>query len=120
VSTADGGHVEYICPGNHDRQCMFCDGGLFACDVCGAFEGATPDECPGERMRADQSDAVYRGKLNYRDGGWHEECCAVMRPIHDRAAYMAEQGYVFVETSVNKRWVWVKMPAPEAQPGGSA
>jgi hypothetical protein len=90
------GHVEHACDGNHgeyQQTCMFCDGGLFACDVCNAFEGATPDQCPGRRMTADESDAVYAGQLNYRDGQWHEECCAVMRPALDTDAWMAEQGW---------------------------
>jgi hypothetical protein len=85
-------------PGYHDgesgyRSCMFCDGGLSACSVCMAFEGAWPDECPGVRMSPEQSDAVYAGTLNYRAGEWRTECCQVMRPIHDLDAYMAEQGY---------------------------
>ena len=112
-------HIEYVCPSDHDHPCQFCDGGLFACSVCGAFEGATPDDCPGEQMTYEQSGKVYAGKLNYRDGAWREdECCQIMRPIHDREAYMAEHGYVHVETSVGGRWV--KTTAPEAQPGRTA
>jgi len=35
-------HVDYVCNGDcHDDSiCMFCAGGLFACVVCGSFEGA--------------------------------------------------------------------------------
>lgn len=89
-------HTKFVCTGQHEDggvTCMFCEGGLFACAVCDAFEGATPDHCPGERMTAEQSDAVYAGTLNYRDGQWREECCHVMRPIYDLDALMAEEGY---------------------------
>lgn len=96
------GHVMLVhapgeCPahnGEYYRDCMFCDGGLSGCTVCGAFEGAWPDECPGQSMTYEQSDKVYNGELNFRDGEWREgECCKVMRPMHDQDAYMAEHGY---------------------------
>ena len=66
-------HVEYKCPGKHDDggwECMFCAGGLFACDVCGAFEGATTTQCPGYRVSKDWWDEVYHCKLDYRNGHW--------------------------------------------------
>jgi hypothetical protein len=92
------GHVLVECDGetcrDYGRSCMWCDGGLSACTRCGAFEGAWPDQCPGERMTYEQLDAVHAGELNYRDGQWREgECCQVMRPSHDTDAYMAEHGY---------------------------
>jgi hypothetical protein len=100
MSGHDDGHVLLVhakgeCP-NHNseypRDCMFCDGGLSACTRCGAFEGAWPDQCPGERMSYEQSEAVYQGRLNYRDGAWYEgECCQVMRPTYDREAFIAER-----------------------------
>jgi hypothetical protein len=98
------GHVAI----KHDRTCerpycMFCDGGLFACSVCGCLEGSTPDECPGVRMTEEQIDAVYGGRLNFRGGEWREECCQVMRPTHDLDAYMAEQGYI----KIRDQWVQV-------------
>lgn len=76
VSKVDSGHVDFVCPGDHDdgRTCMFCDGGLFACSLCNSFEGATTTHCPGRKMTADQHDAVYAGDLDFRrkaDGsGW--------------------------------------------------
>jgi len=88
-------HVEYICDIEHDDggwNCMFCAGGLFACTVCDAFEGATPDHCPGERMTPEQSEAVYAGKLNFRDGRWREECCAVMRHLEKNEENNARGG----------------------------
>lgn len=74
-----------------NRPCMFCDGGLSGCEVCGAFEGAWPDDCPGKRMTAYQGEQVYAGLLNYRTGAWRSECCRVMRPVHDREAFVREQ-----------------------------
>jgi len=95
--TDPSGHVFVVHErGYHDSDytcspCMFCEGGLSACSVCGAFEGAWPDECPGEQMTAEQVDAVYAGRLNFRDGAWHpDECCQVMRPVRDREAFLRE------------------------------
>jgi hypothetical protein len=93
MSDDNGGHIDYVCAGRCSTpgSCMWCDGGLSACTRCGAFEGAWPDHCPGVSMTGKQSDAVYAGTLNYRAGAWREgECCQVMRPIHDRGAFLAE------------------------------
>lgn len=90
-------HTEYVCTTVHEDggwTCQFCAGGLSACAVCGSFEGATTDHCPGAEMAWGQREAVYAGTLNYRDGAWRAECCRVMRPVYDREAYMREAGYV--------------------------
>lgn len=95
------GHVLLIHePGHHKSDeyysgnCMFCDGGLSACTRCGAFEGAWPDDCPGEPMDQELVDRVYHGEVNYRDGEWREgECCEIMRPRYDLDNWMKEQGY---------------------------
>lgn len=65
-------HTKYICKGGHDYPgCIFCDGGLFLCTVCKGFEGTLPTDCPGVKMTEGQSDAVYAGMLDYREGrGW--------------------------------------------------
>lgn len=101
------GHVLVVHGPDHHAgdsgHCMFCDGGLGACSVCGAFEGAWPDECPDAIMTREQFDAVYAGTLNFRDGQWREgECCQVMRHTHDVVAYAAEHGYCIDESG---RWV---------------
>lgn len=102
------GHVLLVHgPRHHDgdsyETCMFCAGGLSACTVCGAFEGAWPDQCPGAPMTSQQSDAVYAGTLNYRDGAWHDgECCRVMRPAHRREEFLTEHGY---RRGADGRWV---------------
>ncbi len=85
-------HSRGVC--DHNPYCMFCDGGLFGCAVCGCLEGSTPDECPGELMTHAQTEAIHQGRLNYREGEWREECCAIMRPVHDTDNYMREQGYI--------------------------
>lgn len=86
---------------------MFCDGGLTYCETCGGFEGAMPDDCPGVRMMPDESDAVYAGIRNFRDGQWRNECCQVMRPVHDLDNYMAEHGYIRdgINNAGNPKWV---------------
>jgi hypothetical protein len=73
------GHVEYRCPQDCENPaCMFCQGGLFACTRCGAFEGSTPSECPGIQMSAEQEDAVYAGIIDYRFGQWVAACTITM------------------------------------------
>jgi hypothetical protein len=86
---------------------MFCEGGLFACAVCASFEGATTDDCPGRRMTAEESDAVYAGELNFRAGEWRQECCQIRRPVYDIDAYMAEHGYrrEGINAAGNPNWV---------------
>ena len=103
-------HTLYVCPGDHDRSCMFCDGGLSACSVCGAFEGMWPDECPGSQMTGAVGDAVYNGQMNFREGEWRFECCKAMRHIHDTENYMAEAGYKpdGLNAAGNTKWVKVE------------
>lgn len=74
-------HVDFKCT-CHKTGCMFCDGGLWACTKCGGFEGAMPTQCPNVDMTADQADAVYAGKLDFRHGEWVEKC-----------SYFAPRGY---------------------------
>jgi len=85
--------------------CMWCAGGLEMCKVCGAFEGATPDECPGKQMSYDFSDLVYKGIINFRDGNWYGECAEAMRHIHDVDNFMEEAGYF-----QNEHGKWEKFP----------
>lgn len=67
-------HVAYVCTVDHEFPgCIFCDGGLFACTICGSFEGATTSECPGKEMSDGVRDSVYAGKLDYRGGAWIAE-----------------------------------------------
>jgi len=89
-----------------ERGCQFCVGGLEYCSVCGAFEGATPDECPGRQMSYDFSDLVYKGIVNFRDGNWYGECCKAMRHIHDTDNWMRELGYIRngVNNAGNPKW----------------
>lgn len=68
-----GGHVAATCSGRHCDGCMFCVGGLWACDVCGGLEGGMPSTCPGRAMDADTADAVYKGLKDFRDGAWVDE-----------------------------------------------
>lgn len=67
-------HDPATCPTVQDgRSCMFCDGGLFACEACGSFEGATTSSCPGVRMTPEREDEVYRGEIDFRNGRWVQE-----------------------------------------------
>lgn len=86
--------------------CMWCGGGLELCRKCGAFEGATPDECPQKPIDWQMADLVYKGIINFRDGNWYGECAQVMRPVYDLDNYMAEHGYIRdgVNNAGNPKW----------------
>lgn len=101
------------CKGCNPGGCMWCDGGLECCRVCGAFEGATPDDCPGFMMQPDESDAVYKGLRNFRDGMWRNECAQVMRHIYDIDNLMAESGYVKDGLNNAGNTKWYKLPVAE-------
>lgn len=92
--------------GDFHTYCQWCDGGLECCKNCGAFEGATPDDCPQEQMSAVFSDRVYEGILNYREGYWRFECAQAMRHIYDIDNYMADAGYIRdgVNAAGNPKW----------------
>lgn len=70
--------------------CMWCDGGLECCRVCGSFEGATTTHCPGEDMYAEKSDDVYAGLLDFRDGQWIEGCSRSSPAYWSTSAGLAE------------------------------
>lgn len=67
--------------------CPFCDGGLFACKVCGCAEGATTDDCPGVQITPWAMDEIYAGRLNFRDGAWRYETSEIWNfpgsPLYD-------------------------------------
>jgi hypothetical protein len=71
-------HIRYECTKDHeyeygysDGYCMFCDGGLFSCVVCGGTEGSLPTNCPGFEMTDEQDQQVYNGKIDWRnERGW--------------------------------------------------
>lgn len=44
--------------------CMFCDGGLAACTICGGLEGSLLPTCPGRMMTAEESDQAYSDYCN--------------------------------------------------------
>lgn len=69
-------HVLYVCSGHQNDEmynghCRFCDGGLSACSVCNAFEGAWTSECAGVSVPPETWDRVYNdGDLDYVGGRW--------------------------------------------------
>lgn len=66
-------HTQYICKCSNP-YCQFCEGGLYACTVCGGMEGTLTTDCCGRRLTADEEDRIYnQHKLNFRDGQWREE-----------------------------------------------
>lgn len=73
--------------GNCGGTCFTCCCGF--CKVCGAAEGATTTECPGEQMSYDRSTEVYEGKIDFVDGQW-QAVCSPFSP----AAYRRERDHV--------------------------
>lgn len=72
-------HIWYVCPpGNHDGDldcgvhCMFCEGGLSLCIVCGGGEGSLTTQCPGRQMTEDELDRVYGFLLDFNHNRWWE------------------------------------------------
>lgn len=69
VRTAALQHVWLVCNCNR-TACMFCDGGLSACTVCGGFEGSLPTHCPGAEMGQFTEQKVYTTDLDFVNGAW--------------------------------------------------
>ena len=64
-------HVWYECPQPCEKQnCVYCEGGLASCTVCGCAEGSLPSECPGKRVSEGDQERIYARKLDYRYGAW--------------------------------------------------
>jgi hypothetical protein len=65
-------HQAYVC--RHMQyelgSCMFCDGSVYACNICGGIEGGMPASCPGRMMTADEICGVRDGKLDFVNGKW--------------------------------------------------
>ena len=59
------------------ETCVFCAGGLDACDVCGGFggiEGTLTTDCCGRRLTKEEEDRIYKkGNLDFRNGQWVNE-----------------------------------------------
>lgn len=66
-------HVQYICKCQREA-CQFCDGGLFACTVCGGFEGTLTTECCGRKLTEEEEDRIYnKANLDFKNGQWVNE-----------------------------------------------
>lgn len=78
-------HAPGECP-SVETSCMFCDGGLSACEVCGGLEGSLATSCPGVRLSYDQDQTVYHGNADYRDGGWIMGAQSIYSPAYWRGA----------------------------------
>lgn len=55
-------HEWFVC-GCDKTGCMFCDGGLSRCKVCGALEGALLSYCPGYPLSMETINACYNGNV---------------------------------------------------------
>lgn len=65
-------HDLYKCKCKGERPCMFCDGGLASCTVCGGGEASLPTDCPGRKMTREEADAVMDGGLDFVGGKWRK------------------------------------------------
>lgn len=72
-------HIWFKCAKDaHDDDyyaihCMFCDGGLSACTVCGGLEGALTTQCPGRKLSEEEIDLVYGLRLDFLHNRWWVE-----------------------------------------------
>jgi hypothetical protein len=71
VSVSD--HTPAVCTNRDCLGCMFCEGGLFGCTVCGSFEGAATTDCPGVLITSKEKEAIYAGEMDYRDEQWVQQ-----------------------------------------------
>ena len=62
-------HTWYKCTCGQ-TGCVFCDGGLGVCTVCGGFEGTLTEECCSFPLNEYLQEAIYKGGLNYVKGQW--------------------------------------------------
>lgn len=95
--------------------CMWCDGGLEACSVCGSFEGATTTDCPGAEMHHFTRDKVYTTELDFVNGNWcrnprKDGMTAHFREI-DKHYQMGERGWP-VEALY---YGWLGLPSMEKE-----
>jgi hypothetical protein len=68
-------HTEYKCKQPCQKSgCMFCDGGLFACRVCGLTEGCLTTHCPGYQCFKEMNQDIYEGRIDFRDGSLINKC----------------------------------------------
>lgn len=75
VTLPEKEHTEYKCKTRcQEPGCMFCDGGLFACTVCGLIEGCLTTHCPGYNCYKDMNEDIYNGKIDFRNGAWVNKC----------------------------------------------
>jgi hypothetical protein len=66
-------HDWYECPKDahpNNEPCMFCDGGLGLCTVCGGAEGSLTTECMGGPVDYFTLQKVYQTNLDFINGGW--------------------------------------------------
>ena len=54
-----------------EAGCMFCVGGLGACDVCKGFEGTLTTDCCGRPITKEEEHKIYKeGTLDFINGQW--------------------------------------------------
>lgn len=63
-------HKYFKCKCN-EPYCMYCDGGLGLCTICGGAEGTLTTDCCGRRITHEEEDRIYKQcNLDFRDGEW--------------------------------------------------
>lgn len=67
--TNSGLHNFYECA-KDCTGCIYCNGGLAHCTICGGAEASLPTDCPGEKMSQQQQDNVQAGNADFKNGVW--------------------------------------------------
>lgn len=89
-------HTWYACS-ETCNGCMFCDGGLSACTVCGGFEGTLTEHCAGNKLPEFTLDKVYAGELDFVNGAWVRPSSLIARM---RGKTVAEARELWEEVAV--------------------
>lgn len=83
LKPVDYGHLYRTdCGGDCGGTCMVCCCGY--CVKCMGYEGGLPTECPGRILTFDESDAIYQGRLDFREGQWTDVGSSINSPVHYR------------------------------------
>lgn len=89
--TDDRGHIRVVCKDPDCRGCMFCAGGLYACEVCGGGEATMTTQCCGRRLTDDEQDQVQSLRIDFLHNRWWTADLAIATPAEARTGISDRQ-----------------------------
>lgn len=66
----DRGHIPVVCKDPYCRGCVFCAGGLYACEVCRGGEATMTTQCCGRKLTDDEQDQVAAHRIDFLRNRW--------------------------------------------------